>query len=136
MDAEQPTERERIIEEATRWFLANRDADSDRSSDDFLAWLRVSPAHVREYLGVSSVARDLPSACYGLDTLEGLISRARLDRSDSALIAPTQPRALRSGRLWVALPAGLAAAAALGFLSYSRWYHQPPEGSTPSPVAT
>jgi transmembrane sensor len=135
MDADKEKERERIAEEATRWFLANRDADGQTSADDFLAWLRTSPAHVREYIGVSSLAPDLRSACEDLPPLESLVSRARLDRSDP-LFPPTHVQApsLRSGSRW-AVAAGVAAIAALGFLLYSPWNHLPTGGSTPPAVA-
>jgi transmembrane sensor len=140
MAAKESRERAVVIEQATEWLLMNRNPDAESASADFLAWLRASPMHVREYLGVNSVASDLPSACDDLGALEDLISRARLDRTDPFFIphVPAQSRVRPSGRRWVALAAGLAAAGMLGFLSYSVWNHRPAESVTrtaPAPVS-
>jgi transmembrane sensor len=130
MAANESRERAVVIEQATEWLLVNRNPDAESASDDFLAWLRASPVHVTEYLGVNSVVSDLPSACDDLGALEDLISRARSDRSDPFFIpnVPAPSRIRSSGRRWVALAAaGLAAAGVLGFLSYSAWIHRAAE---------
>jgi transmembrane sensor len=51
-----------IAQQAGDWFIANQVALSAEDSSAFLAWLRASPIHVREYLGVARVARHLPAA--------------------------------------------------------------------------
>lgn len=52
-----------IAERATQWFLANRGgplASADRAA--FAAWLVASPLHIREYLAVVRLHRELPAA--------------------------------------------------------------------------
>jgi transmembrane sensor len=54
---------EAIGQQAGHWFVANRAgplSESDRAA--FVAWLRASPVHVEEYLGMAAIARDLPAA--------------------------------------------------------------------------
>jgi transmembrane sensor len=52
-----------IAQQAGAWFIANQaGALSAEDSAAFLAWLRASPIHVREYLGVARIARQLPAA--------------------------------------------------------------------------
>jgi transmembrane sensor len=52
-----------IAQQAGDWFIANQaGALSAEDSSAFLAWLRASPIHVREYLGVARIARHLPTA--------------------------------------------------------------------------
>jgi len=52
-----------IAQQAGDWFIANQaGALSAEDSAAFLAWLRASPIHVREYLGVTRIARHLPAA--------------------------------------------------------------------------
>jgi len=52
-----------IAEQAGEWFVANEEAPLDtRDSAALAAWLRASPAHIEEFLGVSAIARDLKAA--------------------------------------------------------------------------
>ena len=52
-----------IAEQAGEWFIANRSGTlSAENSAAFLAWLKASPIHVREYLGVARIAHHLPAA--------------------------------------------------------------------------
>ena len=49
-----------IAVQAGEWFLANQAGPlEDEESAAFLAWLKASPVHVREYLGVARIAHDL-----------------------------------------------------------------------------
>jgi transmembrane sensor len=52
-----------IARQAGDWFIANQ-AGTLNAEDGaaFLAWLRASPIHVREYLGVARIAHHLPRA--------------------------------------------------------------------------
>jgi len=53
-----------IAEQAAEWLVAN-DAGSldERQSAVLVAWLKASPTHVEEFLGMSVIARDLRAAC-------------------------------------------------------------------------
>ena len=49
-----------IAEQAGEWFVANDEGPLDaRDSAALAAWLKTSPVHVEEFLGVSVIARDL-----------------------------------------------------------------------------
>jgi transmembrane sensor len=52
-----------IAVQAGEWFIANQAGPpGDEDSAAFLAWLKASPIHVREYLGVARIAHHLPAA--------------------------------------------------------------------------
>src|SRR5262249_39409242 len=52
-----------IAQQAGEWYIAHQAGQlSGEDSTAFLAWLRASPIHVREYLGVARVAHDLRAA--------------------------------------------------------------------------
>jgi len=53
-----------IAEQAGEWFVANDEGplDAERSAA-LVGWLKASPAHVEEFLGVAVIARDLREAC-------------------------------------------------------------------------
>src|SRR5437588_4369463 len=52
-----------IAQQAAEWFIANQ-AGSLAAEDcaAFLAWLKASPVHVSEYLGVARIVHHLPAA--------------------------------------------------------------------------
>jgi transmembrane sensor len=51
-----------IAQQAGEWFIANQAGSlAQEDAARFLAWLRASPVHVREYLGVARIARQLPA---------------------------------------------------------------------------
>jgi transmembrane sensor len=55
--------RSAIAQQAAEWFIANQSGSlGEEAAAEFLAWLKASPVHVREYLGVARVARHLPAA--------------------------------------------------------------------------
>ncbi len=55
--------RSAIAQQAAEWFIANQSGSvGEEAAAEFLAWLKTSPVHVREYLGVARVARHLPAA--------------------------------------------------------------------------
>lgn len=49
-----------VRQEAADWFVANEGGLDDAQRSQFAHWLKASPAHVREYLAIAQVARDLP----------------------------------------------------------------------------
>jgi transmembrane sensor len=76
-----------VAQQAGNWFIANRSgsvAQTDREA--FVAWLKASPIHVEEYLGVSLIAHDLPAATEDpQEPLETLLELARADDTDSVV---------------------------------------------------
>ena len=49
-----------IAQQAGEWFIAHQAGPlAEEESAAFLAWLKASPIHVREYLGVARVAHQL-----------------------------------------------------------------------------
>jgi transmembrane sensor len=107
-----------IAEQASEWFVENRDGALDREARSrFMAWLKTSPVHVGEYLAIAGLARDLDAAVKTSEIpLEPLLARA--ETSD---VVPLDPSALahapattrpRRSRVW-----SLAAAVALSFVA-------------------
>jgi transmembrane sensor len=92
--------RSAITERAADWF-ASHDADPSKDSAELLIWLKDSPQHVEEFLGVATLARDLRLARDDpFFSVESLLERARRDVGElgSPVSAPetgVQPRARR-----------------------------------------
>jgi transmembrane sensor len=87
-----------IAEQAGEWFVANDERPlGAQDSAALSAWLKASPAHIEEFLGVSAIARDLREA--GADpeySLEAILARARAEDD-----APVQPHWSRIvGAVW------------------------------------
>jgi transmembrane sensor len=118
-----------VAQQAGDWFVANQAGplkEADRAA--FVAWLKASPIHVGEYLGVALIAHDLPAATTDPDIpLDALIAQARADASDTvvALDAPLPTREPPAKRLWVArawpLVASATAAVVLLVASVAWW---------------
>src|SRR5215472_10692272 len=68
-----------IAQQAGDWYAENRAGPlSPETREEFVAWLRASPQHVEEYLGVAAVARDLRAATDDPDfDVDVLLARAR-----------------------------------------------------------
>ncbi|HVO23941.1 MAG TPA: FecR domain-containing protein [Candidatus Margulisiibacteriota bacterium] len=81
MTSEDEQVRARVAEKASEWFVANDEAPlSLQQSAALVAWLRASPLHVEEFLGVAAVARDLHAV--GTDpecSVDLLLARAQAD---------------------------------------------------------
>ena len=55
--------RSAVAQQAGTWFIANQSGSLEHAERAaFVAWLKASPIHVEEYLGVALVAHDLPAA--------------------------------------------------------------------------
>jgi len=71
----------RIAEQASEWFVANDEAPlGAQQSAALVAWLRASPVHVKEFLGVAAIARDLHAV--GTDpecSVDAVLARARAE---------------------------------------------------------
>jgi transmembrane sensor len=56
-----------IAQQAAVWFMAHRSGPlHEREREEFMAWLRLSPLNIGEYLAMAGIARDLPAAAAGL----------------------------------------------------------------------
>jgi transmembrane sensor len=132
MDSNQEKSRAAIAEEAGEWFVANEDGPLDaREAAALAAWLRASPVHIEEFLGVSAIARDLQRARTDPEySLEAILARARAEEDStvqllsSPAIKPVRRRP--SGR-WFLAAAAVAACALLSVGSLLNWGQRPLE---------
>ena len=83
-----------IAEQAGEWFVANEEGPLDaRDSAALAAWLKTSPVHIEEFLGVSAIARDLKEARTDPEySLEAILARARAE--DDTAVQPLWPRVI------------------------------------------
>ncbi len=95
-----------IAEQAGEWFVTNDEGPPDaRDSAALSEWLKVSPVHVEEFLGVSAVVRNLKEASiYPEYSLEAILARARA-KDESPIRQPL--------RRWVTTAMAVAACAVL-----------------------
>jgi transmembrane sensor len=113
-----------IARQAADWFVANQGAlpgQAERAA--FVSWLRTSPLHVEEYLGMAVVASDLRMATAGSDeTLESLLDMARADVAGR--VVPVRPPQMRepSTRQFAPLRRWSLAAAAVAALAVVAWW--------------
>jgi transmembrane sensor len=114
-----------VAGQAAEWFIANQEPAPDHTQRAaFVAWLKASPIHIEEYLGVALVARDLLTAAEGDSdqALEALVKEARAEVSSRvAEIHPPAARGSRTqyssaSRRWL-----VAAAAALAATTFAWW---------------
>ena len=89
--------RSAIAQQAAEWFIANETGSfAEEDAAEFLAWLKASPVHLREYLGVARVARRLSAATGGPKMpLETFLAQAAAD--DDGVVS-LQERASRGER--------------------------------------
>jgi len=113
-----------IAQQAGDWFIANQTgALSAEDSSAFLAWLRASPIHVREYLGVARIARHLPAAVGDPPVpLEAFLAQQALSDDSvvalESLVPKRDPSAIRRTMPWV-LP---LAASLIGLVVAALWW--------------
>jgi transmembrane sensor len=115
--------RSAIAEQAGEWFVANRAGPLDQvDRTAFITWLRASPVHVEEYLGVALIARDLPAAASDEDiSPDTLFAQARTE-DEVVSLRPTRPkREPPAERAWVRRGWTLAASAACALLLLAGW---------------
>jgi transmembrane sensor len=126
-----------IAEQAGEWLVANDEGPLDaRDSAALVAWLKTSPVHVEEFLGVSAVVRDLKEARTDPEySLEAILARARAE--DDAAVQPLRPRVIDTvrgtpSRRWFPAAVTMAACAVLSLGLLLRWNVRPIEHS-PAP---
>jgi transmembrane sensor len=108
-----------ITQRAAEWFATHRAGplpESGRAA--FFAWLKVSPVHVEEYLGIAAAERDLGEAAEEPKmSLSDLVELARQDPSSSIVDLtsglPAAERAPKRARIIGPLWFGAALAASL-----------------------
>ena len=78
--------------------MANDEGPLDaRDSAALAAWLKTSPVHIEEFLGVSAIARDLKEARTDPEySLEAILARARAE--DDTPVQPLWPRVIEAVR--------------------------------------
>jgi transmembrane sensor len=130
-----------VIQQAADWLVANRAELSARERESFAAWLKVSPVHVEEYLGVAAVARDLREACAELAaSTDSLVALARESGEEPTPIGSAVIAASRNDRRshWrvAAVACGTFGLALLSLLGW--WNHgvKPAERSTVEAATT
>ncbi len=82
--------REWIAMQALEWFMAHRSgALSEAQRQEFIDWLRASPAHAREYLEITGLVKDVGGAVKAIATpAEELVASARAEQ-DTVQFLPT-----------------------------------------------
>jgi transmembrane sensor len=95
--------RRAIAEQAAEWFVASRTGPLDEQGrTDFMAWLRTSPLHVAEYLGVASIARDLAAATSDPDvSVDALLAQTLADEQVVSFKPPRPRHEPPTKRAWV-----------------------------------
>jgi transmembrane sensor len=92
-----------VAQQAGTWFIANQSGSLQQAERAaFVAWLKASPIHVEEYLGIALIAHDLPAAMDEPDLpLESLLEMARADDTNGvvSLEAPMRVRDLPSKQI-------------------------------------
>jgi transmembrane sensor len=83
-----------IAQQAGDWFIANQAGPlTDEDGAAFLAWLKASPIHVREYLGIARVAHHMPAAVGQPQVpLETFLAQLHLDDDSLVSLETRAPR--------------------------------------------
>lgn len=125
-DAIDPRLLRRAAEQAAGWYLDQREGLDAAQRARFLAWLRQSPLHVAEYLGMARLHGDLGAAA-ALDPLD-IPALAELAATEGAVVPlrPLLPRApsiaptRRTGTPWWWQAAAAVAIALIGGAAFLR----------------
>ena len=115
-----------IAEQAGDWFVGNDEGSPDvQDSADLAAWLKTSPVHIEEFLGVSVIARDLREArTHPEYSLEAVLARARAEDEPGVRPFRQSPgNAVRvaASRRWLAASAVMAACGLLSIGLFLTW---------------
>lgn len=114
-----------VSQQAADWVVTNQEGIPDElQRTDFVAWLKASPIHVEQYLGMALVARDLRAVTRDAEvSLEALVEQARAYSAGVVAIgeraATPEPAAkrLRFGSRWA-----IVASAAAVLLAAAVWW--------------
>jgi transmembrane sensor len=115
-----------IAEQAAEWFVANDEQPLDpRDSESLAVWLKTSPVHIEEFLGVSAIARDLREARTDPEySLEAILARARAEEDPGVQALGSRDSFVvraRPSRPWLAGAVAMAASVVLGLGLFSWW---------------
>jgi transmembrane sensor len=126
MNSHEQRNRAAIVEQASEWLVANDEGPLEaRDSAALATWLKISPMHVEEYLGVFVLARDMREL--GADpefSVDGVVARARAEAARSA--RSLWPRVIAlvreiASRRWVPAVASLATMMLVSLGLFSLW---------------
>jgi transmembrane sensor len=141
MSASDERLRDFIAQQAADWFMANRGEPSVREREDFADWLKASPLHVEEYLGIAAVARELPEAGSASESsIDSIVDRARAAEDEP--IRPLWPRITETTRdsvlsRWRTAAVTFAAFAVLSIGLLAWWnFGRASRGLAPDTIAT
>ncbi len=118
-----------VAQQAGTWFIANQSGSLEQTERvAFMAWLKASPIHVEEYLGVALVAHDLPAAADDPQLpLESLLELARADDTNGVVsleaswpVREPAPKRIRAPYRW-SFATSIAAMALLLVASVLWW---------------
>jgi transmembrane sensor len=119
-----------IAEQAGEWLVANDEGPLDaRDSAVLSAWLKSSPVHIEEFLGVSAIARDLKEARTDPEySLEAILARAQAE--DDPPVRPLWPRVIGAvlgepSRRWLPAAVAMGACAVLSLGLLLTWNVRP-----------
>jgi transmembrane sensor len=119
-----------IAEQAGEWLVANDEEPLDvRDSAALSAWLKSSPVHIEEFLGVSAIARDLKEARTDPEySLEAILARAQAE--DDPPVRPLWARVIGAvlgepSRRWLPAAVAMAACAVLSLGLLLTWNVRP-----------
>lgn len=90
-----PKPNAQILEEASTWFVELSEGEvSAAAREEFAAWLRASPEHVRAFLQISTVWEDAPRLSKKSSAdIDALLARVASETNVVPLGAPAAPRA-------------------------------------------
>jgi hypothetical protein len=112
-----------IARQAGEWFATIEDGlfgEEERVA--FTAWLKASPLHVKEFLGVAVIARDLPEAADDPDfPVESLLEQARTDDAEVVVVLDQALRSHDAPQKRLGLPRAWVLAAAAAVVALFAW---------------
>jgi transmembrane sensor len=126
MNSNEEQVRATIAEQAGEWLVANDEGPlSARDAAALTDWLRTSPVHIEEFLGVSAVGRDLKAVASDPEfSIAAVVAGTRAgDGNEVQLLRPRMiaPARRVSARRWLPVAVAMAAMAALVFGLFSLW---------------